>query len=434
MLYNILVFLSFCQSVIGFILMTSSVMRFREPLKKRVIAGLSVMIVGISLLSYVLYVQEPDMVSGFAIFIILAIQISWFIICSDDRFFVFIFIFLSFSNIYVSISYISDNLAIHNDPILFVLERIIIRMIIYAIILPLLFKFVRPGFRRLEETLDKEWRAAILVPLMFLFMQIMVLYYPEAYWYWSNKNWSRLIIASLYMLFLAVYYLLYIQANGIVEKYALENRQLIMAQQEKLWETELARQKIATSLASQQRHDMHHHNLVILDLLGSGDTEKLKDYMEKINIFLYKHIDQFYCLNPIANSIFNTYAIRAKTEGIKINFNISIPENMGIDNVDLTCVLGNVLENAIEGCLRLPKEVEKEIALTAKFIDKRLRIQVLNTCSPDIDFQDDLPITQKKFGGTGTRSIVYTVENYDGTTGFEYIDGKFSTQIVMNAK
>jgi hypothetical protein len=428
-----LIFFSFLQSVIGFTLMSSSAMRFREPVKKRVIAGLLVMLCGISILSYTLYTRGINSVDSFAIIVILVIELSWFLICSDDYFFVSLFSFLTFVNIYVSISYISDTLAMHADGNAFIIERIVIRLAIYLAILPLLFKFMRPRFRRLVDVLDHEWRAAALVPLMFLIIQIMVLYYPVPYWNWNNNNWYRFIIVTVYMLFMAVYFIWYIQANAIVEKYALEKRQLLMAQQEKLWESELARQKATTALAFQQRHDMHHHNTVIVGMLQSGDTDELKTYMKSFDAALDAHNANTFCSNPIANSIFNVYASRAEAEGIRTTFRVSVPEGIGIDNIDLTCVLGNTLENALEGCLRMPGEEEKEIIVTVKFIDNRLRVQVENTCRQDIVFDGELPVTQKQGGGTGTKSILYTAERYDGTAGFSLSDGKFITQIVLNA-
>ncbi len=433
MLYNILVVLSFLQSVIGFTLMSSSVMRFKEPVKKRIMVGFVVMLCGISILSYILFTQGMDSVDRFAILAILVIELSWFLICSDDDFFVSLFSFITFVNIYVSISYTSDTLAIHMDGNTFMIVKTAIRLGIYLVILPLLFKFVRPRFRRLVDALDKEWRAAALVPLMFLIMQIMVLYYPAPYWYWDNDSWYRFIIITVYLLFLAVYYLLYIQANAIVEKYALEKRQLLMAQQEKLWESELTRQKATAALVFQQRHDMHHHNAVIMGMLQSGNTDELKTYMKSFDAALDAHNANSFCSNPIANSIFNMYARRAEAEGIKTTFRASVPESIGIDNLDLTCVLGNALENALEGCLRLAKEAEKEISVTAKFIDNRLRLQVENTCPPGIVFDGELPVTQKQGGGTGTKSILYTAERYDGTAGFSVTDGKFITQVVLNA-
>lgn len=434
MLYNCLVYLSFLQSVIGFTLMASSMMQFKEPVKKRIMAGFTAMICGISLLSYNLFTQGFNSVDSYAILVILLIQLSWFLICSGDRFFVSLFSFLTFVNVYVSISYISDTLAINYDGSAFVGARIVIRLLIYLVILPLLFKYVRPRFRLLVDTLNKEWRPATLVPLVFLIMHIMVLYYPAPYWNWNRGYWSRNIILTVYMLFLAVYYLLYIQASAIVEKYALEKRQLLMAQQEKLWELELSRQNAMVNLAFQQRHDMHHHNAVIMGLLQSGDIGDLKIYVKRYDETLNPHLNQAICLNPIANSILNLYASRAEEKNIKIKFHVNVPESIGIENIDLTCVLGNALENALEGCLRLSQGAEKEISVTVKYFDNRLRLMVENTCRPDIHFEGELPVTQKNTGGTGTKSILYTAERYDGTAGFSVMEGKFITQIVLNGK
>lgn len=434
MFYNVVLFLSFLQSVIGFTLMSSSTMRFREPVNRRIITGFIVMLFGISFLLYTLVTRGFNSVNNYAILIILAIQLSWFLICSADRFFVSLFSFLTFVNIYISIGYIGDNLALNVEGSAFIVNLIIIRLGIFIVIALLLFKHVRPRFRWLVDVLDQEWGAAALVPLMFLIIQIIVVYYPIPYWNWTNDNWYRFIIIAVYMLFLAVYYHLYIQASVIVEKYALEKRQLLMAQQEKLWESELNRQEATAALVLQQRHDLHHHNAVITEMLQNNNTEELKTYMKGFNAALDVHQANSFCANPIANSLFNLYDRKAAKEGVKATFLVSVPKVTGIDNIDLTCVLGNTLENALEGCLRLSKEAPKEITVIVKFIDNRLRVRVENTCRTDIVFDGELPVTQKQGGGTGTKSILYTAERYDGTAGFSVIDGKFITQIVLNGK
>lgn len=117
-----------------------------------------------------------------------------------------------------------------------------------------------------------------------------------------------------------------------------------------------------------------------------------------------------------------------------MSFDVSIPETMGIEPVDLTCILGNALENAFEACLRLPENQPKEIKVKAIYLDHRLRVRVSNTCLSDIRFEGELPMTTKVGGGTGTRSILYTAERYDGTAGFSVAEGQFIAQIVLNDK
>lgn len=434
MLYNTLLFLSFLQSVIGFTVMTSSVMLFKNPIKRRIVTGLAAMILGISILSFTLFTRGIDAVDRFPILVILLIEVSWFLICSGDRFFVSLFSFLTFVNIYVSISYTSDAIALNFESGDFVGTHMLLRLLIYLVIIPLLFKYVRTPFRMLVDTLDKEWRAATLVPLLFLLMQSLILYYPEPYWYWANDTWSRIIMVTVYLLFLAVYFLLYIQSNAIAEKYALEKRHLLMAQQEKLWESELIRQKAETTLANQQRHDMHHHNDAIMGLLQSGDLDTLKDYLVRYDEALEARRIAVFCLHPIANSLLNHYASQAEKENIKMTFHVSVPERIGIDHIDLTCVLGNALENALEGCQQQPADEEREIMITAKYFDKRLRLKIENTCRTDIAFDGELPVSHKQGGGTGTKSILYTAERYDGTAGFSTVNGRFTTQVVLNGK
>lgn len=434
MFYAILIFFSFLESIVGFSLMSASVMEFREPVKKRIIVALFFMILSMSVFFYALAVFGAQGVSGFAIVIILIAFSIWYLICSGNTLYVSLFNFLTFVNIYIAISYICDNLSMHLVGVQKVMVYIILRTLIYASAIFLLFKWARPRIHRLVEILDKEWRAATLVPFVFLLLQILLLYYPVPYWNWESNSWYKTITFAVYVLFMAVYYLLYIQANAIVEKHLLEKRQLLMSQQEKLWESELERQKIATELAFEQRHNMHHHNAVISGMLQSEQIKELKAYMKSCDAALDANYSNDFCKNPIANSLFNLYTDRAEKENIRLEFYVIIPEDIGVDNVDLTCVLGNALENALEGCLRLPGKDKKEIIVTAKYMDRRLRIQLENTCIPDIEFNGEMPVTQKHGGGTGTKSILYTAEAYDGAAGFSVENGYFITRIVLNAR
>ncbi|KAF5065806.1 GHKL domain protein [anaerobic digester metagenome] len=90
------------------------------------------------------------------------------------------------------------------------------------------------------------------------------------------------------------------------------------------------------------------------------------------------------------------YAQKADRAQIKIHFHMVVPEQAGIDNVDLTCIFGNALENSIEGCLRLTKDYEKKIVVTGKYMDGRLRIQVENSCCEGIIFDGERPKNPKE--------------------------------------
>lgn len=431
MLYPIIIFFSFLEGAICFILLSASTMKFKEPRRKRMTAGAAVLLFIACFYIWLFFCLGIEAAQTFGILIILFSSISWFLICSGDHFFVSLFNYLSYINIFLLITCVSDMLTIHDSGVEYRVEFMVIRGLIYGLLVPLFFKFVRPHFRKLVSELNWEWRVNIIVPFIFLILQIFLLYFPVMFWY--RERYNSYLIVIVYVLFFAVYYMLYIQAATIMEKYALEKRGLLMAQQNKLWEAELTGQKAAVEQAARQHHDMRHHNAVITEMLVSNDIDGLKHYMRRYDASLEEHIMTVFCSNSTVNTILSAYFLRAKQADIEVEISAAVPEAIDIDPIDLTGVFANALENAIEGCLRLPKMASRHIKVTVKYIDDRLRIQIENTCQCEILFEDDLPLSQKKDGGTGTRSIVYTAEKYDGMVGFSVKDGKFYTQIVLNA-
>lgn len=431
-MYQYLGLLSFLQSIIGFILTSSAFMRFKKPVKRRLTLGFFVMIFEVLILVLSIVYLGVPLVERFVPFVIFGITLSWYLIVCADKFFVASFTFLTSINIYVFISYISDTLAVFSYDDSFIVKKIIYRTIIYLILLPILYKIVRPRFRILVSTIDREWKAANLIPSVFLFIQIIILYYPKPYWRWSSNSWLEIIILSFYVLFIVVYYILYVQSFAIIQRKELEAKQLLMSQQDKLWESEINRQKKMVDLASKQRHDMHHHNMVIIEMLKQDKLSDLNSYMEAFDNSLYKGNQELYCSHPIGNSIFNVFVNRAKESAIKTTIDASIPREILIDNVDLTNVLGNILENAIEGCQRLNDSAKKEINVLAKYDNNRLKIKVENTAVNNIEFENGLPISQKLEGGIGSKSILNIVENYNGNLSFSNPDDKFIVQLILN--
>lgn len=431
MLYPIIIFISFLEAAACFILLSASTIKFRKPRRKRIAAGIAGMLFFAFLYLWIFFGIGVEAAQAYGILIILFSTSSWFVICSGDKFFVSLFNYLTYANVFLMINCISDALAIHTRGVEYQIEYMLIRAVIYAIAVPLFFKFIKPRFRKLVAELNSEWRVNIIVPFIFLVLQVFLLYFPVMYWF--RESYNSYLIIIVYLLFFAVYYMLYIQATAIMEKYASEKRTMLMAQQNKLWEAELSRQKAAVAQAARQHHDMRHHNAVITELLVNKDINGLNNYMRRYDENLDEHTMVVYCSNPTVNCILNAYSQRARQANIEMEISAVVPETVGIDPIDLTGVFANALENAIEGCLRLPESNTSQIAVTVKYIDDRLRIQIENTSQGEIMFEDDLPLTQKKGGGTGTSSIVYTAEKYDGTVGFSVKDGKFYTQIVLNA-
>ena len=107
-----------------------------------------------------------------------------------------------------------------------------------------------------------------------------------------------------------------------------------------------------------------------------------------------------------------------------------------MDEVALVGILANSFENAVEGCLRCPVEIERYITVKIAYSvyngTRKLHIVFENSCVDDIIFENGFPKSQKLGGGTGTKSITYTAEMYNGLVDFTAENGVFRTRIILH--
>ena len=105
---------------------------------------------------------------------------------------------------------------------------------------------------------------------------------------------------------------------------------------------------------------------------------------------------------------------------------------MPVSDVDLCGMVGNILENAITACLRLP-EIERWIQLTVLTKnDAQLFIIATNSFDGKTRQKDGLYLSTNRHGtGMGLTSIKTTAEQYNGTAYFSHQDREFYTDIVI---
>ena len=105
-------------------------------------------------------------------------------------------------------------------------------------------------------------------------------------------------------------------------------------------------------------HDIKHH-LRAIDRMASehGQTE-ICDFLfqveEQIAASLaYSHVA--FCKNPVVNALIEYFYGIAQTQGTELQVRIDLPDPMPLTDVELCTVLGNLLDNAVEACIRQTK-------------------------------------------------------------------------------
>ena len=125
------------------------------------------------------------------------------------------------------------------------------------------------------------------------------------------------------------------------------------------------------------------------------------------------------------------YIEKAESEGIFCDVKAAVPSGITVLPVDLCVILANSLENAIHACSDVPDKARRIILINAHTKNDLLFLEITNPFHREIKIVNNLPVTEKKGHGFGTKSIVMTTEKYNGLWSFETKDSMFYMRVVL---
>ena len=183
------------------------------------------------------------------------------------------------------------------------------------------------------------------------------------------------------------------------------------------------------------RHDFNNVLTTAMNLYTYPDTaEKGKEMLDELSRKNQSNKMPFYCANNIVNAILWDKSNTAEESGVILNCDASLSNDIPIDDVDLCCLIVNMLDNAIRGAKAA--ESDKSIGIKIKEENGRIYISVSNYADmPDFESTEKLPSTKaNKNHGYGTEIIRSIVQKYDGDVLFTCKDRKFSTALSIRIK
>ncbi len=203
----------------------------------------------------------------------------------------------------------------------------------------------------------------------------------------------------------------------------------------------LAQKKQYDSLAAHMdemkkaRHDLRQHLAVMQSYLDKDDKAGLREYIDIYKNELPPDTLELYCRNDVVNAVVCYYAAQARDHKIRFDARVDYPKDCQVSATDITVLLGNLLENALEACIRETGEL-KYIKLRVKQRGSAaLLILVDNPCSHPVRFDGQIPLSSKRKGaGIGVSSVQEIAARYDGETRFEQRDNVFCASIFLKPK
>ena len=181
------------------------------------------------------------------------------------------------------------------------------------------------------------------------------------------------------------------------------------------------------------RHDLRHHAIVLNYFLENNKNGDAKKYLEKMTSQQDENNYKVYCNDSIINTVVSYYVSRATSNGLNFQPVIEVPYKMDFDDLDLTSLLSNLLENSFEEMEKNNSKDQIDFLIRAK--GSFLLIITRNKCLKKPKFCDGIPVSTKKDSSNlGSKTIRMIAEKYKGMLSYDYTKKSLTVRVIINEK
>ena len=125
------------------------------------------------------------------------------------------------------------------------------------------------------------------------------------------------------------------------------------------------------------RHDYHNHIQTLLAL--SGDEARTRDYLHMLNDDLTTVDSLVKTGNVLIDAILNSKLSLIQSKKIAVNARAVVPPELRLSEIDLCAIIGNLLDNAMEACLKQPEGADRFIRVYIGVLKGHLYLSVSNS-------------------------------------------------------
>ncbi len=266
------------------------------------------------------------------------------------------------------------------------------------------------------------WVSIILVPITSVLSYILSIGIPKIIF--GMKVSLILILITNF----SVVYLYEAISAAFTEKY----NQILIAKQNEYYNNQFELMKNSIKVRNDQKHDLRNHLSAIDTLLHMNESGKAIEHISTMMDLCEVTREYSSSGNVVIDSILNYKIQEAEQNGIAVNIELSIPECLGIISFDMTVILGNIIDNAINATKELEKD--KNINLIIKYNKGRLIIKINNPFNGEVKYENNRLVTlhkDKNKHGIGLNNVLATLEKYSGSMEIEHLNNIFSVMILM---
>ena len=136
------------------------------------------------------------------------------------------------------------------------------------------------------------------------------------------------------------------------------------------------------------RHDYHNHMQSLKAYLAMDDISEARAYIDKLETDLDDINLLFDTGNIGVDAILNSKISLAIHNGIPVDYKATVPKKTTVTDIDLCVVIGNLIDNAVESCEKVPRE-QQFIRLYIGQFKEQLYISVSNATNETVRKLDE---------------------------------------------
>lgn len=179
------------------------------------------------------------------------------------------------------------------------------------------------------------------------------------------------------------------------------------------------------------RHDYHNHMQTLKAYLSMNQLEEIHKYLDHLEEDLDSIDIAVRTGNTSVNAILSSKISIAQKNGISVNYKAAVPPKVQVSDVHLCAIIGNLLDNAIEACQKVPQD-KRFIRVYIGLFKEQLYISVQNSTEATRRKKLNELITSKMGEhGLGLKRVDKIVYSYDGYVNRKNEPGIFATEIML---
>ncbi len=185
------------------------------------------------------------------------------------------------------------------------------------------------------------------------------------------------------------------------------------------------------------RHDLRNHAQTMRAYLDLDQTEDLRKYLLDLSQGFEQVDDILRSGNVMADAILNSKLSLAESKGITVAAKAAVPAVSSVPDVSLCTILGNLLDNAMEACLRVDESGERFIRVYISPMKGQLYVNVTNS-APGLARRENGRYLSSKPGrerfarhGFGLSQIDRAAKLCGGYVNRQQEEGVFATEVML---